>query len=153
MIVTISWVSFWLQADQTPARTTLGCTTLLSFITLSLSQENDLMKVSYVTMSEVWFLVCTIFIFGSLVEFAFVNTIWRRNNDLQLKKRTTKYIVKSTFVPNLKRHRRHGYRRTDSTMSTMSTASMDKGCGPNNNRERAQRMAVKTQRAKNKILK
>nr|XP_016931338.2 pH-sensitive chloride channel 2 [Drosophila suzukii] len=132
MIVTISWVSFWLQADQTPARTTLGCTTLLSFITLSLSQENDLMKVSYVTMSEVWFLVCTIFIFGSLVEFAFVNTIWRRNNDLQLKKRTTKYIVKSTFVPNLKRHRRHGYRRTDSTMSTMSTASMDKGCGPNN---------------------
>ncbi|XP_017065279.1 LOW QUALITY PROTEIN: pH-sensitive chloride channel 2 [Drosophila eugracilis] len=132
MIVTISWVSFWLQADQTPARTTLGCTTLLSFITLSLSQENDLMKVSYVTMSEVWFLVCTIFIFGSLVEFAFVNTIWRRNNDLQLKKRTTKYIVKSTFVPNLKRHRRHGYRRTDSTMSTMSTTSMDKSCGPNN---------------------
>ncbi|XP_017039332.1 pH-sensitive chloride channel 2 [Drosophila ficusphila] len=132
MIVTISWVSFWLQADQTPARTTLGCTTLLSFITLSLSQENDLMKVSYVTMSEVWFLVCTIFIFGSLVEFAFVNTIWRRNNDLQLKKRTTKYIVKSTFVPNLKKHRRHGYRRTDSTMSTMSTTSLDKSCGPNN---------------------
>ncbi|GBP08394.1 Glycine receptor subunit alpha-3 [Eumeta japonica] len=33
MIVAISWVSFWLQADQTPARTTLGCTTLLSFIT------------------------------------------------------------------------------------------------------------------------
>ncbi|EDW83247.1 uncharacterized protein Dwil_GK22424 [Drosophila willistoni] len=123
MIVTISWVSFWLQADQTPARTTLGCTTLLSFITLSLSQENNLSKVSYVTMSEVWFLVCTIFIFGSLVEFAFVNTIWRRNNNLELKKRTTKYIVKSTFVPNLKRNRR-GYNRSN---STMSTCSMDKG--------------------------
>ncbi|XP_017122476.1 pH-sensitive chloride channel 2 isoform X1 [Drosophila elegans] len=131
MIVTISWVSFWLQADQTPARTTLGCTTLLSFITLSLSQENDLMKVSYVTMSEVWFLVCTIFIFGSLVEFAFVNTIWRRNNDLQLKKRTTKYIVKNTFVPKRHRHR-HGYKRTDSTISTMSSTSMDKSCGREN---------------------
>ncbi|KAH8242561.1 hypothetical protein KR032_000077 [Drosophila birchii] len=129
MIVTISWVTFWLQADQTPARTTLGCTTLLSFITLSLSQENNLSKVSYVTMSEVWFLVCTIFIFGSLVEFAFVNTIWRRNNDLQLKKRTTKYIVKSTFVPHLKKHRRHGYKRSD---STMSTTSMDRSCSPNN---------------------
>ncbi|XP_001357942.3 glycine receptor subunit alpha-4 isoform X1 [Drosophila pseudoobscura] len=125
MIVTISWVTFWLQADQTPARTTLGCTTLLSFITLSLSQENNLSKVSYVTMSEVWFLVCTIFIFGSLVEFAFVNTIWRRNNNLELKKRTTKYIVKSTFVPNLKRNRR-GYNRSQ------STTSMDKGCGANN---------------------
>ncbi|TMW45247.1 hypothetical protein DOY81_009673, partial [Sarcophaga bullata] len=44
MIVAISWVSFWLQADQTPARTTLGCTTLLSFITLASSQENNLPK-------------------------------------------------------------------------------------------------------------
>ncbi|KAH8382356.1 hypothetical protein KR009_002997 [Drosophila setifemur] len=126
MIVTISWVSFWLQADQTPARTTLGCTTMLSFITLSLSQENNLSKTGYVTMSEVWFLVCTMFIFGSLVEFAFVNTIWRRNNNLELKKRTTKYIVKSTFVPHIRRHRRHGYKRTD---STMSTTSMDKSFG------------------------
>ncbi|KAH8294959.1 hypothetical protein KR018_004737 [Drosophila ironensis] len=130
MIVTISWVSFWLQADQTPARTTLGCTTLLSFITLSLSQEANLSKTGYVTMSEVWFLVCTVFIFGSLVEFAFVNTIFRRNNNLELKKRTTKYIVKSTFVPHIKKHRRHGYKRTD---STLSTTSMDKSCsGPNN---------------------
>ncbi|EDV42044.2 uncharacterized protein Dana_GF17199 [Drosophila ananassae] len=130
MIVCISWVSFWLQADQTPARTTLGCTTLLSFITLSLSQEANLSKTGYVTMSEVWFLVCTIFIFGSLVEFAFVNTIFRRNNNLELKKRTTKYIVKSTFVPHIKKHRRHGYKRTD---STMSTTSMDKSCGGPNN--------------------
>lgn len=29
MIVSISWVSFWLQADQTPPRVMLGCTTML----------------------------------------------------------------------------------------------------------------------------
>lgn len=29
MIVSISWVSFWLQADQTAPRVMLGCTTML----------------------------------------------------------------------------------------------------------------------------
>ncbi|KAM8704670.1 hypothetical protein ACLKA7_009174 [Drosophila subpalustris] len=129
MIVAISWVSFWLQADQTPARSMLGCSTLLSFITLSLSQENNLSKVSYVTMSEVWFLVCTFFIFGSLMEFAFVNTIWRRNNNLELKKRTTKYIVRSTFVPKLKRNPR-SFNRSHSSMSSCNKIG---GSNHNNN--------------------
>lgn len=105
MIVSISWVSFWLQADQTPARTTLGCTTMLSFITLASSQENNLPKVSYIKVSEVWFLGCTIFIFGSLVEFAFVNTIWRRKNSVEVKKVKSKYILKSTLTPRMKRHK------------------------------------------------
>ncbi|XP_030370673.1 glycine receptor subunit alphaZ1 isoform X2 [Scaptodrosophila lebanonensis] len=132
MIVAISWVSFWLQADQTPARTTLGCTTLLSFITLSQSQEKNLSKVSYITMSEVWFLVCTFFIFGSLVEFAFVNTIWRRNNNLELKKRTTKYIVKSTFVPNLKRAKQRSFNRSQSSLSSCSLDKSATNGGSNN---------------------
>ncbi|XP_013103747.2 pH-sensitive chloride channel 2 [Stomoxys calcitrans] len=105
MIVAISWVSFWLQADQTPARTTLGCTTMLSFITLASSQENNLPKVSYIKVSEVWFLGCTVFIFGSLVEFAFVNTIWRRNHSVEVKKLKSKYILKSTLTPRMKRHK------------------------------------------------
>ncbi|XP_075155662.1 pH-sensitive chloride channel 2-like [Haematobia irritans] len=105
MIVAISWVSFWLQADQTPARTTLGCTTMLSFITLASSQENNLPKVSYIKVSEVWFLGCTVFIFGSLVEFAFVNTIWRRSHSVEVKKMKGKYILKSTLTPRMKRHK------------------------------------------------
>lgn len=105
MIVAISWVTFWLQADQTPARTTLGCTTLLSFITLASSQENNLPKVSYIKISEVWFLGCTCFIFGSLMEFAFVNTIWRRKHSVEVKKVKSKYILKSTLTPRMKRHK------------------------------------------------
>ena len=105
MIVAISWVSFWLQADQTPARTTLGCTTLLSFITLASSQENNLPKVSYIKISEVWFLGCTCFIFGSLIEFAFVNTIWRRKHSVEVKKVSSKHIIKSTLTPRMKRHK------------------------------------------------
>lgn len=86
MIVAISWVSFWLQADQSPPRIMLGTSTMLTFITLASAQGKTLPKVSYIKVSEVWFLGCCLFIFGSLVEFAFVNTIWRRKNNVELKK-------------------------------------------------------------------
>lgn len=86
MIVAISWVSFWLQADQSPPRIMLGTSTMLTFITLASAQGKTLPKVSYIKVSEVWFLGCCLFIFGSLVEFAFVNTIWRRKKNIELKK-------------------------------------------------------------------
>lgn len=76
-----------------------GTSTMLSFITLSSSQSKTLPKVSYIKVSEVWFLGCTFFIFGSLVEFAFVNTIWRRKENIELKKVNSKYILKSTLTP------------------------------------------------------
>lgn len=59
---------------------------MLTFITLASAQGKTLPKVSYIKVSEVWFLGCCIFIFGSLVEFAFVNTIWRRKKNIELKK-------------------------------------------------------------------
>lgn len=99
MIVAISWVSFWLQADQAAPRIMLGTSTMLTFITLASAQGKTLPKVSYIKVSEVWFLGCTGFIFGSLVEFAFVNTIWRRKNNIELKKVNSKYILKSTLTP------------------------------------------------------
>ncbi|XP_037048239.1 pH-sensitive chloride channel 2-like isoform X2 [Bradysia coprophila] len=99
MIVAISWVSFWLQADQSAPRIMLGTSTMLTFITLASAQGKTLPKVSYIKVSEVWFLGCTGFIFGSLVEFAFVNTIWRRKKNVELKKVNSKYILKSTLTP------------------------------------------------------
>lgn len=99
MIVSISWVSFWLQADQSPPRIMLGTSTMLTFITLASAQGKTLPKVSYIKASEIWFLGCTAFIFGSLVEFAFVNTIWRRKRNVELKKVNSKYILKSTLTP------------------------------------------------------
>lgn len=93
MIVAISWVSFWLQADQSPPRIMLGTSTMLTFITLASAQGKTLPKVSYIKVSEVWFLGCCLFIFGSLVEFAFVNTIWRRKKNIELKK-----VIKSEIL-------------------------------------------------------
>jgi hypothetical protein len=86
LIVSVSWVTFWLQADQTAPRVMLGCTTMLTFITLSTNQDKSLQKVSYIKASEVWFMGCMGFIFMSLVEFSFVNIIWRRKKNVALKK-------------------------------------------------------------------
>ncbi|XP_037965200.2 pH-sensitive chloride channel 2 [Plutella xylostella] len=103
MIVAMSWVTFWLQADASAPRITLGTSTMLSFITLASSQAKTLPKVSYIKASEIWFLACTGFIFSALVEFAFVNTIWRRKKIVNLKKVNSKYILKSTLTPRLAR--------------------------------------------------
>ncbi|XP_017072192.1 pH-sensitive chloride channel 2 [Drosophila eugracilis] len=121
MIVAISWVSFWLQADASPPRIMLGTSTMLSFITLSSSQSKTLPKVSYIKVSEVWFLGCTFFIFGSLVEFAFVNTIWRRKENIELKKVNSKYIIKSTLTPRPSRRQIGGSLSNDSRARSCSS--------------------------------
>lgn len=98
---------------------------MLSFITLSSSQSKTLPKVSYIKVSEVWFLGCTFFIFGSLVEFAFVNTIWRRKENIELKKVNSKYIIKSTLTPR-------PTRRLNSNSKAHSCSSLDQiTSGPN----------------------
>ncbi|ALC49142.1 CG7589, partial [Drosophila busckii] len=117
LIVALSWVSFWIQADQAPPRITLGTSTLLTFITLASAQGKTLPKVSYIKVSEVWFLGCTIFIFGSMVEFAFVNSIWRRKRNIPLRKLSSKHILKSTLPPNLSRRRSHARSRSFSGAS------------------------------------
>ncbi|CAH2236783.1 jg8543 [Pararge aegeria aegeria] len=78
MIVAMSWVTFWLQADASAPRITLGTSTMLSFITLASSQAKTLPKVSYIKASEIWKVV-------------------------NLKKVNSKYILKSTLTPRLAR--------------------------------------------------
>uniref|UniRef100_A0A8C4RP56 Gamma-aminobutyric acid type A receptor subunit gamma1 n=1 Tax=Erpetoichthys calabaricus TaxID=27687 RepID=A0A8C4RP56_ERPCA len=49
LIVVLSWVSFWINKDAVPARTSLGITTVLTMTTLSTISRKSLPKVSYVT--------------------------------------------------------------------------------------------------------
>lgn len=136
MIVAISWVSFWLQADQTAPRIMLGTTTMLTFITLASAQGKTLPKVSYIKASEIWFMGCTGFIFGSLVEFAFVNTIWRRKKNVELKKVNTSNILKQTLTPRpMRREMNSSPKETSALHKSHSCSSIqenDKDKSPNN---------------------
>lgn len=77
LIVTISWVSFWLNPDATPARVTLGVTTLLALTTVASGVRSKLPPVSYVKAIDVWIGTCSIMVFGALLEFTLVNYLSR----------------------------------------------------------------------------
>ena len=52
LIVTISWVSFFLEASAVPARVSLGITTFLTMITLNSGAKIGLPPVSYVKVRQ-----------------------------------------------------------------------------------------------------
>ncbi|KAF6203678.1 hypothetical protein GE061_002011 [Apolygus lucorum] len=78
LIVVISWVSFWMDVDSVPGRTTLGVTTLLAVSSQSAGIQSGLPQVSYVKAIDVWMGTCTGFVFCALLEFTFVNYKWRK---------------------------------------------------------------------------
>lgn len=50
---------------------------MLTFMTLGVEVSKSLPTVPYIRSNDLWFFGCTAFIFCSLAEFAFVNTLWR----------------------------------------------------------------------------
>ncbi|CAJ0957051.1 unnamed protein product, partial [Mesorhabditis belari] len=79
MLVIVSWVSFWLDRSAVPARVTLGVTTLLTMTTQASGINAKLPPVSYTKAIDVWIGACLTFIFGALLEFAWVTYISSRN--------------------------------------------------------------------------
>ncbi|XP_058885456.1 gamma-aminobutyric acid receptor subunit gamma-3-like isoform X1 [Acipenser ruthenus] len=73
LTVVLSWVSFWIKKDATPARTALGITTVLTMTTLSTVARNSLPRVSYVTAMDLFVTVCFLFVFAALIEYAALN--------------------------------------------------------------------------------
>ncbi|XP_066496328.1 gamma-aminobutyric acid receptor subunit gamma-4-like isoform X2 [Tiliqua scincoides] len=73
LTVVLSWVSFWIKQDSTPARTSLGITTVLTMTTLSTISRKHLPRVSYITAMDLFVSVCFIFVFAALMEYATLN--------------------------------------------------------------------------------
>ncbi|XP_063986712.1 gamma-aminobutyric acid receptor subunit beta isoform X3 [Diachasmimorpha longicaudata] len=78
LIVIISWVSFWLNRNATPARVALGVTTVLTMTTLMSSTNAALPKISYVKSIDVYLGTCFVMVFASLLEYATVGYIAKR---------------------------------------------------------------------------
>jgi Neurotransmitter-gated ion-channel transmembrane region len=77
LIVILSWVSFWINVDASPARVSLGLLTVLTTTTMSSGARSSLPRVSYIKAIDVWMIVCLIFVFTSLIEYAVVNVLAR----------------------------------------------------------------------------
>jgi len=75
LIVVLSWVSFWLHRDASPARVGLGITTVLTMVTILSSSNASLPKISYLKSIDFYLVTCFFMVFASLLEFACVSYI------------------------------------------------------------------------------
>lgn len=78
LIVILSWMSFWINIEAAPARTSLGVTTVLMITTQTSNSRSSLPKVSYVKALDIWMATCLLFVFAALLEYAVVNFLSRQ---------------------------------------------------------------------------
>ncbi|ODM96097.1 Glutamate-gated chloride channel [Orchesella cincta] len=78
ILVTSSFITFWLEWNAVPARVMLGVTTMLNFFTTSNGFRSTLPVVSNLTAMNIWDGFSMFFIYASLLEFVFVNYIGRK---------------------------------------------------------------------------
>ncbi|PAA46086.1 hypothetical protein BOX15_Mlig015174g1 [Macrostomum lignano] len=77
LIVMLSWVSFWINHEATSARVALGITTVLTMTTISTGVRSSLPRISYVKAIDIYLVMCFVFVFAALLEYAMVNyTYW-----------------------------------------------------------------------------
>ncbi|XP_014664998.1 PREDICTED: gamma-aminobutyric acid receptor subunit beta-like isoform X2 [Priapulus caudatus] len=95
LIVMLSWVSFWINHEATSARVALGITTVLTMTTISTGVRSSLPRISYVKAIDIYLVMCFVFVFAALLEYAAVNyTYW----GARAKKKAKKYKENHTPV-------------------------------------------------------
>ncbi|XP_067126365.1 glycine receptor subunit alpha-4-like [Centruroides vittatus] len=70
LIVMLSWLSFWIDVHATPARVTLGVTSILTLVTHLVESKSFAPPVDYLKALDIWFIFCIVLIFLSLLEYA-----------------------------------------------------------------------------------
>ncbi|XP_045480832.1 gamma-aminobutyric acid receptor subunit beta-like [Harmonia axyridis] len=103
LIVMLSWVSCWINHEATSARVTLGITTVLTMTTISTGVRSSLPRISYVKAIDIYLVMCFVFVFAALLEYAAVNyTYWgarakkKSKKNKELEKNRTADKVNST---------------------------------------------------------
>ncbi|XP_076467592.1 glycine receptor subunit alpha-4-like [Babylonia areolata] len=79
LIVSLSWLSFWLDTHAIPARISVGLLTVLTITTQSSSVRSELPRVPYTKSIDVWISVCLVFVFFAYMQYAFVTVFSRRH--------------------------------------------------------------------------
>ena len=123
ILVTSSFVTFWIEWNAVPARVMLGVTTMLNFFTTSngfrsnlpvkqfylsnvLDNKSMSKVVSNLTAMNLWDAVCMGFIYTSFLEFVVVNYLarWVQDPDIQKRKRDNAILDVSDFTQIINIH-------------------------------------------------
>lgn len=98
-VVIISWVSFWLNRSASPARVSIGVTTVLTMTMLMTSTTTTLPKVSYVKSIDVYLGTCFMLALAALIEYAFVGYSSRNDpKDKYADKKNPEFLMKDSLV-------------------------------------------------------
>jgi len=76
--VLLSWLSFWIDLESAPARTSLSILTILTITTQSSGLLRSMPAGSFTKAIDVWMATCLVFVFGAFIEYSIVNTLARR---------------------------------------------------------------------------
>ncbi|XP_067661350.1 glycine receptor subunit alpha-2-like [Haliotis asinina] len=87
LIVSLSWISFWIDHQAIPARISVGLLTVLTITTQSSGAMTQLPRVPYVKSIDVWMSACLIFVFAAYMEYAVVTVLARRHRKLSMSTR------------------------------------------------------------------
>ncbi|CAB3398693.1 unnamed protein product [Caenorhabditis bovis] len=110
LTIIVSWVSFCMEPKALPARTTVGISSLLALTFQFGNILKNLPRVSYVKAMDVWMLGCISFVFGTMVELAFVCYISRCQNSVRNAERRRERMRNSQVWANGScRNRSNGY--------------------------------------------
>jgi len=102
ILVTSSFVTFWIEWNAEPARVMLGVTTMLNFFTTSNKFRSKLPVVSNLTAMNMWDGVCMFFIYASFLEFILVNYLarWVQDPDQKKQKKDNAILDSLHLVTN-----------------------------------------------------
>ncbi|XP_074651442.1 glycine receptor subunit alpha-2-like [Tubulanus polymorphus] len=104
LTVMLSWVSFWLDPNASPARISLGLLTVLTISGQSVAIMYRLPNVSYIKVIDVYVSVCLTFVFAAALEFAVVNYLVRQDHARTWKKAIDTSKINNTLMKILKEH-------------------------------------------------
>ncbi|XP_043520543.1 glutamate-gated chloride channel isoform X8 [Frieseomelitta varia] len=128
ILVTSSFITFWLEWNAVPARVMIGVTTMLNFFTTSNGFRSTLPVVSNLTAMNVWDGVCMCFIYASLLEFVCVNYVGRKRPMHNVVYRPGENPVTQTLSQGKKK--REGGPPTGATTGPNEIVTCT-NCGPN----------------------
>ena len=72
LFVIVSWISFLIPMDVIPGRMTLLVTLFLVLVNIFNAITSNMPKAEGLTAIEVWMLTCILFVFGALIEYAYI---------------------------------------------------------------------------------
>ncbi|KAK2570602.1 Glycine receptor subunit alphaZ1, partial [Acropora cervicornis] len=83
LVVLLSWISFWIDPESTPARVSLGVITILAMGNF-LHGGGATPNVSYATALDVYMITCFVFVFACLLEYAAVHCALNKSQKAEI---------------------------------------------------------------------